>query len=39
MIDYLRAKGELVSVKIGASRRYPVADLLAFIEARKGVCQ
>jgi DNA-binding transcriptional MerR regulator len=39
MIDLLRARGELPSLKVGARRLYDVADLRRFIEARKGVCQ
>lgn len=34
-IDNLRLRSELPSVKIGACRRYPLADLQKFIEARK----
>jgi DNA-binding transcriptional MerR regulator len=39
MIDLLRQRGELPSLKVGARRLYDVADLRRFIEARKGVGQ
>lgn len=35
-IDNLRLRGELPSVKIAARRLFAVADLFAFVEARKG---
>jgi len=36
-IDNLRLSGELPSVKIAARRLYAVADLMAFINIRRGV--
>ena len=34
-VDNLRLRGELPSMKIGARRLFDVADLRAFVEARK----
>ena len=36
-IDNLRTRGELASVKIAARRLFDIADLRAFIDARKVV--
>jgi hypothetical protein len=36
-VDNARNRGELPSLKIGARRLFAVADLLALIEARRGV--
>lgn len=38
-IDNLRTRGELPSVKIAARRLFDVADLVRYIEARKGVAR
>ncbi|MDX2146587.1 MAG: helix-turn-helix domain-containing protein [Planctomycetota bacterium] len=38
-VDNLRLRGELPSLKIASRRLYDVADLLRFIESRKGVTQ
>lgn len=38
-VDNLRLRGELPSLKLGARRLFAVADLIALIEARKGVSQ
>ena len=38
-VDNLRTRGELPSIKIGAARRFDVADLRRFVEARKGVAR
>lgn len=35
-IDNLRRRGELPSIKIAARRLYDLADLRAYIDARKG---
>jgi excisionase family DNA binding protein len=36
-VDNLRTRGELPSIKIGAARRFDMADLRRFIDARKAV--